>query len=303
MSAAIHAKEDSRHRLIARIMIITPFLGFLGAVIMLWGTGITLTSLILCGVMYFISALGLTMGYHRLFTHKSFEAKRPLKIGLAIAGAMAAEGPAFWWCAIHRRHHQFSDSPLDPHSPHHHGDDIRGLFLGFLHAHIGWMLAAPAVNYRKYVPDLVKDEDLVWVSKNYFLWLLLGILLPGFIVLCFDPTPLAFLQGVLWGGLVRIFLLHHATWSINSICHMSGERSFDTNDQSRNNMLCAIWSLGEGWHNNHHAFPTSARHGLGTWEFDLTYLVIKLFSMVGLAENLKTPSAETLQSKQVRILV
>lgn len=148
MRVANHTMEDARHRLMARLMIITPFLGFVGAVILLWGTGSTLTSLILCGVMYLISALGLTMGYHRLFTHKSFEAKRPLKSGSAIAGAMAAEGPVFWWCATYRRHHQSSDSSLDPHSPHQPGDDVRGLPRGFLHAHVGWMFVGPISKLR-----------------------------------------------------------------------------------------------------------------------------------------------------------
>lgn len=278
-------------------MICIPFLGFISAVILLWGRGIDLVALLVCSVMYLFTALGLTMGYHRLFTHRSFVAKRWLKISLAIVGAMAAEGPLFFWCAMHRKHHQHSDTPLDPHSPHHHGSDISGILRGFLHAHVGWMLKAPAVNYRKYVPDLLRDKDLVWVSRNYFLWLCLGIILPGFIALSIHHTTISFIQGVLWGGFARIFLLHHATWSINSLCHMSGDRPFKTTDQSRNNKLCAIWSLGEGWHNNHHAFPASARHGLMKWQIDLTYLGIKLLYSLGFANDLKVPSDKDIHSK------
>lgn len=290
MSTTVHPAEDSHHRTIARLIIGLPFLGFVAAVWLLWGRGIDLTALLFCCGMYFITALGLTMGYHRLFTHKSFVAKRWLKISLAIAGAMAAEGSVFFWCAMHRRHHQHSDTELDPHSPHHHGGDLLGILRGFIHAHVGWMLKAPPASYRKFVPDLIRDKDLVWVSRHYVSWLLLGILLPGIVALLIHQTAFAFLLGVLWGGFVRIFLLHHATWSVNSLCHMSGDAPFKTRDQSRNNKLCAIWSLGEGWHNNHHAFPTSARHGLLKGQIDPTYLVIAAFQKLGAVTQVRIPN-------------
>lgn len=294
----VHPGEESHHRVIARLMIGIPFLGFVTAVFLLWGWGIDLTALLLCFGMYFLTALGITMGYHRLFTHKSFVAKRWLKIALAIAGAMAAEGPVFFWCAMHRRHHQHSDTPLDPHSPHHHGSDVSGVFRGFIHAHVGWMLNAPVANYRKFVPDLIRDKDLVWVSRHYLLWLALGIFLPGFIALLIHQTPLSFLQGVLWGGFARIFLLHHATWSINSLCHMSGDAPFKTTDRSRNNRLCAIWSLGEGWHNNHHAFPSSAKHGLMKWQADPTFMIIRLLRVFGFIMSYKIPNDSQIKAKE-----
>ena len=284
------SSTELRHRIIAFTMIVIPFSGFIVAVAVSWGHAVDLPTIAVCGIMYLFTAFGVTMGYHRLFTHKSFTAKRWLKITLAIAGAMAAEGPLFFWCAMHRRHHQHSDTEYDPHSPHHHGSGVKGILHGVIHSHFGWMLAAPAADYRKYIPDLLKDRDLIWISRHYWKWNALGFAIPAGVLFVIEPSFASLLKGALWGGLVRIFLLHHATWSVNSLCHMFGSAPFQTKDQSKNNALCAIWSLGEGWHNNHHAFPTSARHGLTMYQLDPTFILIKLGSFLGFVTEIKQPS-------------
>ena len=279
-------------------VVIAPFLGFVAVVISLWGRGF---SGIDCGLlfgMYVLTALGITVGYHRLFTHRAFETNKAVQFVLAVLGSMAVEGPLLKWVAVHRRHHQHSDTHEDPHTPHDHGYGLRGLLRGVWHAHMGWFFEADSPNLPYYVKDLRQSGLLRWVSKLFPLWATLGLLIPAALGGLLTGTWMGALSGLMWGGLARIFLVHHVTWSINSVCHLWGSRPFKTGDQSRNNFVFGALGLGEGWHNNHHAFPTSARFGLRWWQIDLGYWFICALTSLGLAAAVK--QREVAQSRAAR---
>jgi stearoyl-CoA desaturase (delta-9 desaturase) len=277
------------HRAAAISLVVLPALGFVAASVAAWHSSLRPWHLGIAIVFYLISGFGITMGFHRLFTHKSFRASPLLRGFLCVAGSMAFQGPVFFWAALHREHHRHSDCEMDPHTPNHHGEGFRGTIRGLWHAHVGWMLTLRGVAYRRLVPDLLKDPLLVSLSRYYGVWVALGVLLPGIISLAFEASLGNFLVGCLYGGLARIFLVSHATWSVNSLCHCFGARAFATPDQSRNNRWCALWSLGEGWHNNHHAFPVSARHGLLKGQLDPTYWMIRLCERAGWASDVRLP--------------
>lgn len=241
--------------------------------------------------------LGITLGYHRLFTHRSFKCGPILRAALCIAGSMAAQGPVFFWTACHRRHHRHSDEAGDPHSPHHHGTGARGVIKGWWHSHMGWMFSHKPENYVRLVPDLIREPQLRGLNRGYWLWVVGGLVLPGLIAWAITGELVALGTGIVWAGFVRVFLVHHSTWSINSICHLFGESPYDTEDQSRNNLVCAVLTFGEGWHNNHHAFPTSARHGLEWWQCDVVYGIIRGLSWFKLAWDIRLPSAEQRAAK------
>ena len=268
------------------LVVILPFIGFLAGMLCQSGWGFSCLELGLFMSMYFLTAVGITVGFHRLFTHRSFETNRVIQASLGILGSMALQGSLFRWVAIHRRHHQHSDTPDDPHSPHYQGHGALTLLRGLWHAHLGWIFGPDPPNLSCYVKDLRCSRLLCLVSALFPLWVLLGLLLPASIGLLFDGWSGAFL-GFLWGGLIRIFFVHHVTWSINSVCHIWGPQAFPGHDQSRNNLILGILALGEGWHNNHHAFPTSARHGFRWWQIDVSYWIIQTLVWLGLAWNLK----------------
>jgi len=282
------------------LAVIIPFLGFIFAIYSFWGRGFTWAELTSLVVMYLVTGLGITVGYHRLFTHRSFQAVAPVKFLLGVFGSMALQGPVLKWVAIHRRHHHHSDSHDDPHSPHVHGSGIWGLIKGFWHAHIGWMFTANHPSLYRYVRDLNADRLVKVVSNLFGVWVLLGLLIPTGLGWLLTGTWTGAFLGFVWGGLVRIFLVHHATFSINSICHIWGRRPFESEDLSCNNAICGVLALGEGWHNNHHAFPASARHGLFWWQFDMSYLVIRLLEVMRLASNVRVPGPDAVRSKLVR---
>jgi stearoyl-CoA desaturase (delta-9 desaturase) len=282
------------------IAVAIPFAAFLLALVWLWGWGVGWTPLILLLALGLLTSLGITVGFHRLFTHRAFEAGPALRVILAIFGSMAAEGPVLKWAAVHRRHHQHSDDAQDPHSPNTHEAGLLGLLRGLWHAHVGWLFAPDAPGLGAYVPDLAADPLTRGVSNLFALWVFLGLLIPTVIGGLVAGSWTGALLGLLWGGLGRIFLVHHLTWSINSICHLWGTRPFRTRDLSRNNPVFGFLGLGEGWHNNHHAFPTSARHGLRWWEFDASYLVIRLLALTHLAWSLRLPTAQALADKRRR---
>ena len=255
-------------------------------------------------VMYSATGFGVTIGFHRLLTHRSFETFRPLRVLLAILGSAAAQGMAIKWCAIHRRHHQESDGEADPHSPHLHGQSgFRGLIRGLWYAHVGWAFEADKPQLQGSVRDLLADRAMVLVDRLYLLWVAIGLIVPAAALGLYYQTSNGALAGLVWGGLLRIFIMHHATWSINSVCHVFGSRPFDSGDHSTNNFPIAIVSLGEGWHNNHHAFPNSARHGLRWWQFDSSYIIIKTMSLLGLVRNVRVPSEEAMRAKARRAAV
>lgn len=228
--------------------------------------------------------LGITIGFHRLFTHGAFRAKPWVRGVFGILGCAAMQGPILFWCSSHREHHQHSDSEGDPHSPHLDGDTWLGRLRGFIHAHVGWIVYAGNYRYKAaVVRDLHSDPVVRWVDDRYPLWAFLGLSLPALIGGLWDLTVAGAIMGFVWGGLVRLMISHHVTFAINSVGHLVGTRRFETHDESRNNWLLGVLALGEGWHNNHHAFPQSARHGLDKGEPDLSYTIIRWMEKLGWA--------------------
>jgi stearoyl-CoA desaturase (delta-9 desaturase) len=273
--------------------VIVPFLAFLAAVPVAWGWGLGWTDVILFVVFYYVSGLGITVGYHRLFTHGSFKANRPLRIALAIAGSMAIEGPVIRWVADHRRHHANSDKEGDPHSPWRYGETVGALMKGLAWAHLGWMFDEQHTNREKYAPDLMRDRDIRIVNSTFLVWMLVSLLAPALIGGVVGGWAGA-LSAFFWASLVRIFLLHHVTWSINSICHTIGEKPFVARDKSTNFWPLAILSFGESWHNMHHADPTAARHGVLRGQLDTSARVIWIFEKVGWATDVRWPKPDRL---------
>jgi stearoyl-CoA desaturase (delta-9 desaturase) len=236
-------------------------------------------------VFYVVIGTGVTVGFHRLLTHRSFKCSRLLTAAFAALGSAAAEGPVIDWVATHRKHHQFSDEPGDPHSPHlDHRHGWRGELWGFFHAHVGWVFSDMEVaDETRYAKDLLADPWIRFVDRTFVLWVVLGLAAAFGLGVALTGTVAGGLTALLWGGAARIFFVHHATFSINSVCHYFGTQSYDTGDQSRNVFWLAIPTWGESWHNNHHAFPTSYRHGLRRWQLDPSAGIIRLLEMTGLA--------------------
>jgi len=290
-------KALNKLKVINLIAVLVPFIGFLVAIVLLWGIAFNWIYLAILVFMYLVTSIGITVGFHRLFTHRSFKTSRPVVAILAALGSMTVEGPVLLWVADHRRHHQHSDDDGDPHSPHLHGSGLLEAVRGMWHAHLGWMLRPQLQGSMRYIGDLRKDQLVRRMSKLFPLWVFVGLLFPAVLGGVLTLSWTGVLLGFIWGGLVRIFLVHHMTWSINSVCHIWGTQPFDTHDHSRNNAILGVIALGEGWHNNHHAFPTSARHGLRWWEFDMSYMIILMMSKVGLAYDLRTPTKDRILAK------
>jgi len=279
-------------RLATLLVVLLPLLGCAAAVVFLWGWGFHWLDLALLLGMYVLTALGITVGFHRLFTHRSFETYGFIQFIFGVLGSMAAQGPLFQWVALHRRHHQHSDDPEDPHSPHHQGRGFFGLLRGIWHSHMGWLFRAEPPDLDHYIPDLRRSALLRTVNALFFVWVAVGLLIPAAVAGLVTGTWAGAGLGLLWGGLARLFLVHHVTWSVNSVCHLWGQRPYRSKDESRNNVAVGLLAMGEGWHNTHHAFPTSARHGLRWWQFDLSFWVIRVLAWVRLAWNVKVPSRQ-----------
>ncbi|HET6876107.1 MAG TPA: acyl-CoA desaturase [Jatrophihabitans sp.] len=275
--------------------VIIPFAALVAAVPVAWGWGLSWTDVALGVVFYFGTLLGVTVGFHRYFTHGSFKATRGLKIALAIAGSFAVEGPPIMWVADHRRHHAFSDQDGDPHSPWRFGNTLPALLKGMWFAHVGWLFGREQTNQERYAPDLLKDADLVAIERLFPLWTTLSLVLPGVLGGLITWSWAGALWAFFWAGLVRVCLLHHVTWSINSVCHVVGDRPFAARDRSANFWPLAILSGGESWHNMHHADPTAARHGVLRGQLDISARVIWLAEKIGWAWNVRWPSVERLQ--------
>ena len=265
------------------IAVVLPFAAFVAALILLWNEAVGWTDLGILAGMYLVTALGITIGFHRLLTHRAFQTHKPVQYALATAGSMAVQGPVIDWVADHRKHHAHTDEEGDPHSPHvGHGSGLAGLW----HAHVGWLFDSNGqADRRKYAPDLMDDAGMRWLNRHFHWLVLLSLLLPFAAGLLLTGSLAGGLTGLLWGGLVRVFFVHHVTWSINSICHFYGRRRFETDDHSTNVWWLSVLSLGESWHHNHHAFPRSAFHGLRRWEVDPSGLVIGAMQKLGLAWN------------------
>ena len=280
------------------VQMVAPVLGSIAAGLFTFYYGMPLGTLAVAGVFGILTGLGVTVGFHRLFTHRSFETHPAVRAALAIFGSMAAQGTLYSWVAGHRQHHQFSDHHGDPHSPNRSGSSFWGRVLAIWNAHVGWMLDVHMTPERMgYIPDLIADPLLARVQRLHLVWVTIGFALPAALCWVISGTWQGAVAGLLWGGFVRIALTDHISFGLNSVCHLWGKRPFQAHDLSRNNGVMAVLAFGEGWHNNHHAFPTSARHGLRWWEVDMSYNLIQLLQLCGLAWNVKTPTAAQIESK------
>ncbi len=249
-----------------------------------WGGALRWPDLVVLAVTYTLTGLGVTVGFHRLLTHRSFKTSPAMRALLAALGSAAVEGPVIEWVANHRKHHRYSDQQGDPHSPHvEYGAGWRGVLTGLYHAHVGWIFRGEGLASReRYAKDLLADPVVSFIDRTFLVWVLAGLAFPFALGVALTGSLVGGLTGLLWGGAVRMFFLHHATFSINSLCHFFGRRTFATGDESRNLAWLALPTLGEAWHNNHHAFPTSARHGLRWWQLDPSAWLIAALERVGL---------------------
>jgi stearoyl-CoA desaturase (delta-9 desaturase) len=291
------------HRAANLTGVIVPFLGFIAAMVFLWNELVGWVDLTVLVAMYLVTGFGITTGYHRLLTHRSFATSRPIRYLFAVLGSMAVEGPVISWVADHRKHHAFADEEGDPHSPHTtHGTGLVATVKGLWHAHVGWLFdIAGRADRSRYAPDLMKDGGMRAIHKLFLPLLVVGLAIPFGLGWAISGTIAGALTALLWGGAVRIFLLHHVTFSINSVCHFFGRRRFKTKDMSTNVAWLSVLSFGESWHHNHHAFPTSASHGLRPWELALDPggLLIRAMERLGLVWNVVKISPERQRSKAV----
>ena len=262
------------------VVVVAPFLATAFAIVQLWQWAVTWSDLALLVVMYLPISLGVTAGFHRMLTHRSFRAHPVVRAALLICGSMAVEGTAITWAANHLKHHALADKEGDPHSP------VDGLF----HAHLGWLFTTDDADPTVYCRHLLKDPVVVFVDRTFLLWVALSLLI---------PFAIGGWTGLLWGGLVRMFYVHHVTWSVNSVCHTFGHRAYETTDRSRNQWTVGLLALGEGWHNNHHAFPRSAVHGLGRWQFDASAWLIGGLERLRLARDVQRIAPEIIASKRL----
>jgi stearoyl-CoA desaturase (delta-9 desaturase) len=295
--------NERRDRIITGIVTAVPILSLFFVGWQLWASLLGWNDVFAFLLLYVLTGLGVTVGFHRLFTHRAFKTTRWVRAVLAILGSAAIEGPVISWVADHRKHHAFSDRAGDPHSPHvDHGQGWGGAVRGLVHAHVGWLFVHTHRGRReRYAPDLLADPVVSWVDRTFLIWALGGLLAAFGLGWLFGGRLHDALTGLLWGGAVRMLVLHHVTYSINSLCHFFGRRRFDTEDESRNLAWLAPLSFGEAWHNNHHAFPTSAEHGLSRSEVDVSALVIGALERVGLAWDVVRVSPERQATKLVAL--
>jgi stearoyl-CoA desaturase (delta-9 desaturase) len=288
-----------RYQQISQLVgVVLPFFGLPAAVCLLWGHGVSPLDLAIMASMYTLTCLGIGVGFHRLLTHRAFQTRPGLRYMWAILGSLALEGAVLPWVAHHRKHHAFTDVEGDPHSPHGHGGGVRGAIRGLAHAHLGWVFVGERQKDRdRYLGDLNRDRGMVLISDLFPAFAVLTFVLPAAIGLVATHSWWGALSAFVWGGLVRVFFLHHVTFSINSICHFAGARRFRTDDESRNVFWLALPSFGESWHHNHHAFPTSASHGLRRVEIDIAGLVIRGMERLGLAWDVVEVSAAQQRAK------
>jgi stearoyl-CoA desaturase (delta-9 desaturase) len=300
--ATVRGRTSPWSQVVTLIAVVVPPIGLVSAMGLLWGVAFHWVDVILLVSLYVICAFGTTIGFHRYFTHKGFEARTPIKIALAILGCMTMQGPLTQWVTDHRKHHALSDQPGDPHSPHAgHDDGLGGAIRGFVHAHVGWLFTLKGLERgREYGKDLFDDPLIRWIDRLYLVWVAVTLGIPFLIGYAVGGTVGSGLEAMVWGGLLRIFLYQHATFSVNSICHMFGRQDFRSRDEARNNWIVALLVFGEGWHNNHHAFPASARHGLRRFQVDLSWLVIRGMEKLGLVWNVRVPDAAQLERRRVQ---
>ncbi|GCD95415.1 acyl-CoA desaturase [Embleya hyalina] len=291
-------RKHAAEQIALALFIGVPFLALVAAVPVAWGWGLSWRDVVLAVVMYAITGHGITIGFHRYFTHGSFKAKRPVRIALAIAGNMAVQGPLVRWVADHRKHHKFSDKEGDPHSPWRYGTGVGALSKGLWWAHMGWLFDVEQTSQEKYAPDLLKDRDMIRVSRQFPLWVAVSLAAPALVGGLWAWSWQGAVTAFFWAGLVRVAVLHHVTWSINSICHAAGERPFKSRDRSGNVWWLAIPSMGESWHNLHHADQTSARHGVLRGQLDSSARTIRWMEKLGWVWDVRWPDRERVAARR-----
>jgi stearoyl-CoA desaturase (delta-9 desaturase) len=279
------------------IFVVGPPISLIAVVPFVWGWGLSALDVGMAVVAYLVSGFGLTVGYHRLFTHRSFKARRGLRIALAVAGSLGVEGSPVQWVANHRRHHAFADREGDPHSPWRYGTDTRALLKGLLHAHIGWMLKRELSNRARFAPDIAADPDMRLIGRLFGPLTAVSLLLPALVGGLVTGTWTDALTGFFWAGVIRMALLHHVTWSVNSVCHVAGKRPFASRDKATNFWPLALLSFGESWHNSHHADPTGARHGVLPGQLDPSARLIWIFEKLGWVHDVRWPSPSRLSAR------
>jgi stearoyl-CoA desaturase (delta-9 desaturase) len=280
--------------------VVIPFIAVLAALALLWNRIVDPAVLAIMAAMYLLTALGVTVGFHRLLTHRAFQTSKPLQYAFAVLGSMAVEGPVIDWVADHRKHHAHTDVEGDPHSPHvGHGGGVGGVLRGLWHAHVGWLLLEQGrADRKRYAPELCEDAGMRRINRWFPAVVVIGLAIPTLAGYAVSGSLAGAATGLLWGGLVRVFVVHHVTWSINSVCHFTGSRRFAIDDHSTNVFWLALPTMGESWHHNHHAFPRSARHGLRWWELDISGLVIGALERLGLAWNVVRIAPERQAQKE-----
>ena len=284
--AVVHASQ----KIVTVAIVAGPAIALAVLIPWLWGRAVNLSDLVVALVLYVATGFGITIGFHRLFTHSGFGPRRALKITLAVLGSMAVEGSVTSWVATHRRHHMFSDHAGDPHSPHRYGDRGMALLRGLAFSHVGWLFVSDASSASRYAPDMLRDRDLQIIDRLFPILAVASLAIPFGIGYALSGTLTGSLTALLWAGLVRMGVLHHVTWSVNSLCHTFGQRSDRTTDRSTNLWPLAIVSLGDNWHNVHHAHPTWARHGARRGMLDPSAWLIRRFEQFGWATKVRWPS-------------
>jgi stearoyl-CoA desaturase (delta-9 desaturase) len=300
LAEAVHqTSHETRDRIITGLVTVVPILLLGVAAWQAWNEALRWSDLIVLALVYVVTAMGVTVGFHRLLTHRSFNTKPWLRGVFGALGSAAIEGPVISWVADHRKHHACSDREGDPHSPHvGHGGGLRGSLRGLYHAHVGWLFVHnQRASKERFAPDLIEDPVVRFIDRTFVIWALAGLAVPFGLGIAIGGSIAAGLTALLWGGAVRVFVVHHVTYSVNSLCHVFGRQPFETKDQSRNLAWLAIPTFGEAWHNNHHAFPTSAVHGLGRWQVDPSGLLIGLLEKLGLAWDVVRPSPQRRAAK------
>jgi stearoyl-CoA desaturase (delta-9 desaturase) len=294
--------KTSFEQVVLALFIIVPFLALVAAVPLLWMTGfLTWQAAAIAVVMYLIAGHGITIGFHRYFTHRAFQAQRWLRVTLAVAGSLAIQGSVIQWVADHRKHHRFSDREGDPHSPWRFGTNAWAVAKGFFYSHLGWLFDWEKTSERRYAPELVTDRVIRGISRTFPLWVAISILIPPLVGGLWTWSWWGALTAFFWGSLVRIALLHHVTFSINSVCHIKGRRPFKTRDRSQNVWWLALPSMGESWHNFHHADPTSARHGVRFMEIDTSAAVIKLMEKLRWVRDVRWPDPTVVTRRRIGV--
>ncbi|GFE69989.1 acyl-CoA desaturase [Chroococcus sp. FPU101] len=298
------AASDSIRAIKRRFILSLCSISLLGlgvAIYQIFSLEVTRLSVIIFLVMYILCGLGITVGFHRYFAHRTFKTTRFIEICLAILGSMSAQGSVVAWVSVHRCHHQYSDLEGDPHSPHLKGEGIKERWQGLWHSHLGWLLDDKLPNSMIFAKDLIQDSIIVQINRLYIFWIVLGVLIPSVLEGILTWSWYGAFQGFIWGGIARLFFSFHGGYTINSIAHLFGQRPFVSKDQSRNNFWLALPTLGEGWHNNHHAFPNSARFGLQWWQIDLGYGLIWILKRCGLIWEVKVPNIGMIEAKLVKV--